>query len=673
MSDKAEKLTMKPSELVMLGVIALMLHLSSLYSYLLFHSVVEILRVVVLFGVFVLAWHSRRWSQNSFLTFVGISCVFVGSLELLHALAYKGMGVFEGYDANLATQLWVAFRYLESISLLVAALLIDRRFSPAVVFGSYSLVTTAIAIAIFSGVFPDCFVEGKGLTTFKIASEYVISGLLLASILLLVRNRRSFDREVLTLLVLSLAASAGAEIAFTQYVSVYGPANELGHYLLLLSAYFVYRAVLVTGLVKPFSLLLRNLKQQEEELEIRVADRTTALAHSEERFRVLVEQAPEAIIVIDVELDRIVDANANAEKLFGCGRDELRKHGPQDFYPPGQPDERPVSEAFRDHLKQALAGKTIVFERAIHSAEGKDVLCEVRLSRLPSADRQVIRASFIDISERKRAEEELRKQHQHLEELVATRTAELTRANGDLEAFNRELEAFSYSVSHDLRVPLRAIDGFSRILLEDYSGKLDAEGRRLLNVVRDNADRMARLIDDILAFSRAGRSEIAPMRIDMDGAVRAVLEELQPAIAGRKLTFDIRPLAPANGDAAMIGRVWTNLIDNAIKFTAPRLDAVIEIGSTAGEKETTYYVKDNGAGFDMQYADKLFGAFQRLHGSEFPGTGIGLAIVKRIVTRHGGRVWAEGKMNEGATFYFALPVREVSRDPIPLDGALSPT
>ncbi len=415
MSDKEEKLPMKPLELLMLAVVVLMLHLSSLYSYVLFHSMLEIARTVVLFCIFVLAWHSRRWSQNSFLTLVGISCVFVGFLELLHTLAYKGMGVFQGYDdSNLPAQLWVAFRYLESISLLVAALLIDKRFNPAVAFGSYSLITTAIAIAIFSGAFPDCFVVGKGLTTFKIASEYVISGFFLTSILLLMRNRRSFDREVLSLLVLSLAASAGAEMAFTQFVSLYGPANELGHYLLLLSAYCVYRAVLVTGLVKPFSLLFRNLKQQEEELEIRVADRTTALAHSEERFRALVEQAPEAIIVFDVELDRIVDANANAEKLSGYGRDELRKRGPLDFYPPGQPDERPVNEAFRDHLKQALAGETIVFERAIHSADGKDVLCEVRLSRLPSADRQLVRASFIDISERKRAEEALRKSEARL-------------------------------------------------------------------------------------------------------------------------------------------------------------------------------------------------------------------------------------------------------------------
>ncbi len=255
-------------------------------------------------------------------------------------------------------------------------------------------------------------------------------------------------------------------------------------------------------------------------------------------------------------------------------------------------------------------------------------------------------------------EKELRREHERLEELVALRTADLTKTNERLEATNKELEAFSYSISHDLRVPIRAIDGFSRILLEDYSGKIDTEGQRLLNVVRDSTVKLAALIDDILAFSGIGRSELIPARIDMDGAVRGVLNELSPAAAGRKLTFHLNPLAPARGDAAMIRRVWTNLIDNAIKFTALKPDAVIEIGSTSDREETIYYVKDNGAGFDMQYADKLFGAFERLHGSEFAGAGIGLAIVKRIVARHGGRVWAEGKVNEGATFYFALPIRD---------------
>jgi signal transduction histidine kinase len=236
-----------------------------------------------------------------------------------------------------------------------------------------------------------------------------------------------------------------------------------------------------------------------------------------------------------------------------------------------------------------------------------------------------------------------------LEQRVLARTAEL-------EAANDELESFSYSVSHDLRAPLRAIDGFSHILLEDYAGKLDDEGKRLLNVVRDNTGRMALLIDDILAFSRSGRVEINFSEIDMEKLTREVFEELQPSVAGAKLQLEIEHLPPATGDRAMMHQVIVNLLSNAIKFSRIRESSRIKVGATVNADETVYYVRDNGAGFDMQHADKLFGVFQRLHSvNEFEGTGIGLAIVKRIITRHGGRVWAEGKVNEGATFYFALP------------------
>jgi light-regulated signal transduction histidine kinase (bacteriophytochrome) len=252
---------------------------------------------------------------------------------------------------------------------------------------------------------------------------------------------------------------------------------------------------------------------------------------------------------------------------------------------------------------------------------------------------------------RTHAEAEVRQINATLEQRVHDRTAQL-------EAANKDLEEFSYSVSHDLRTPLRAIDGFSRILLEDYSDKLDTEGQRVLKVVRDGTLKMSRLIDDILAFSRLGRLVIKAEPVDMAALVRRTMtDELAPALAGRELAIDIGTLPDAHGDRAMLQRVWMNLLDNAIKYTAPKPDARIEIGGTAGAGETIYFVRDTGVGFDMQYADKLFGVFQRLHGMEFPGTGIGLAIVKRIVARHDGRVWAEGKVGEGAVFYFALPER----------------
>ena len=265
-------------------------------------------------------------------------------------------------------------------------------------------------------------------------------------------------------------------------------------------------------------------------------------------------------------------------------------------------------------------------------------------------------ATARDVTERKRVEQELSVYRQHLEELVAARTAEILTANKHLESANRELETFAYSVSHDLRTPLRAVDGFSRILQEEYAPKLDTEGQRIVMVVRESTKRMAQMIDDILAFSRAGRQEIAPGAIDMEELVRAALQDLEPVLAGRNVKVDVKPLPPSHGDAPMIQRLWTNLLDNAIKFTRPKPQGVIEVGAQLGKGEIVYYVKDNGVGFDMTYVGKLFGVFQRLHGqSEFPGTGIGLAIVKRIVARHGGRVWAEGKVGEGATIYFALP------------------
>ena len=189
--------------------------------------------------------------------------------------------------------------------------------------------------------------------------------------------------------------------------------------------------------------------------------------------------------------------------------------------------------------------------------------------------------------------------------------------------------------------------------LEQSEDKLDEEGKRLLNLVRDNTRKMNQLIDDILAFSRAGRLGMSMAEVNMDELAREVFEELRPAAAGRDLTVEIKPLPPARGDHAMLRQVWVNLLANAIKFTSHKPAAAVQVGSYAEGKENVYFVKDNGAGFDMQYAEKLFGVFQRLHGvEEFEGTGIGLAIVKRIITRHGGRVWAEGKVNEGATILF---------------------
>jgi light-regulated signal transduction histidine kinase (bacteriophytochrome) len=260
---------------------------------------------------------------------------------------------------------------------------------------------------------------------------------------------------------------------------------------------------------------------------------------------------------------------------------------------------------------------------------------------------------FVVLRDRKSAHIALARVNTSLEEMVANRTAEL-------EASNRELEAFSYSVSHDLRSPLRTIDGFSRLVLEENHQGLSSEGTRRLGLIRAGAQQMGNLIDDLLGFSRLGRVALAKRKVHAADVVNEVIAELRQENPNRQIEFVVKDLADCYADPILAKQVFRNLLANAVKFTGGRTPARIEVGSSVGTgtdkgRQATYFVKDNGVGFDVRYSDKLFGVFQRLHRAEdFPGTGVGLALVRRIVERHGGKVWADSAIDVGATFYFTL-------------------
>jgi PAS domain S-box-containing protein len=369
--------------------------------------------------------------------------------------------------------------------------------------------------------------------------------------------------------------------------------------------------------------------------------------------RSLIEASLDPLVTISSE-GKITDVNTASTEITGRTREQLIGTDFSDYFTEPDKAHQGYQEVFRN-------GFVRDYPLTIRHSDGHltEVLYNASLYRDEQGQVQGVFAAAHDITEIKQAEIEILRLNATLEDRVKERTAEL-------EASNHELEGFSYSVSHDLRAPLRAIDGFSRIVEQDFAPKLDDEGRRLIGVIRGEAKRMGRLVDDLLAFSRLGRQKVEPTTIDMGVMAKEVFDEQVALEPGRTIHLKLNPIPPTFGTEAMIRQLWINLIGNAVKFTGKRSSAEIEIGVRPGEVgEQIYFVRDNGAGFDMRHADKLFGVFQRLHRpEEFPGTGIGLALAQRIVHRHGGRIWGEGEVEKGATFSFTIPdQRKETNDP----------
>jgi len=701
-------------EYFILAIGILLLFFLSIYKYLLFHSVAEVISIVISGGIFFIGWNSRKYMNSSFFLIVGTSFLFISVIDLLHTLSYSEMNIFLDYDANLPTQLWIAARYWQSLSYLIAAIAINKKVNANYLMAGSVIIISILFFTIFTGLFPTCFIDivGQGQTPFKIISEYVINSILLASIVILYKFRNEFNRKIFYLIVISISFTFVSELAFTFYVSVFDFSNLIGHILKIVAFFFIYKAIIEIGLTNPFGLLLKSMKK------------------SEEKYRKLVEDSLEGIWVIDDETNTTF-VNQSMADMLGYEIDEMIEANLYEFM---DEDGKKLAETNFERRRQGIE-EDHEFE-FLHKS-GRKIFATLKASPIFDEDGNFEGAmAFVtDVTEQKIAQEKIadmarfplenpnpilrlstkyvllaNKASQDLfrigegsriPEVLITPVSEAFSKNKNIEMeleikdliYNLfivpikgkgyaniygmditarkdaedNLSRFVSTVSHELRTPVSVLT-LSIEFLEKHSNKITPEiERKLKEGISRNIYLLKDLIDDILTLSRIdeGKNKMEWNEYVPALVLKDILTLMEPIGNQKNITFkvDLSDDIKLYGDSKKVDQIFRIFIDNAIKYS--RESNIIEINAFDHYKGkynpnvrdgVLFQFEDNGIGITQKDIASIFQRFFRSSQvTDIPGTGLGLPIAKELIELHNGEVYVESEYGKGTIFYVFFP------------------